>query len=143
MDNHYHLLLETPLADLPQIMRHINGAYTTYFNVKRARIGHLFQGRYKAIRMQKGYGDFVMARVDRKYKSPLMKAAGTLVLGSAAFIQSIKERYLGDHKNSREINWVWLTRLVYRGSACLLAVCRTKRAANTTGKTTAFNHGWW
>ena len=30
-------------------MRHINGAYTTYFNVKRKRSGHLFQGRYKSI----------------------------------------------------------------------------------------------
>ena len=49
MDNHYHLLLETPSGNLPQIMHHINGAYTTYFNVKRARAGHLFQGRYKAI----------------------------------------------------------------------------------------------
>jgi len=49
MDNHYHLLLETPSGNLSQIMRHINGAYTTYFNVKRDRSGHLFQGRYKAI----------------------------------------------------------------------------------------------
>ena len=44
-----HLLLETPSGNLSQIMRHINGAYTTYFNVKRDRSGHLFQGRYKAI----------------------------------------------------------------------------------------------
>lgn len=49
MSNHYHLLLETPDGNLSQIMRHINGAYTTYFNVKRKRFGHLFQGRYKAI----------------------------------------------------------------------------------------------
>ena len=49
MDNHYHLLLETPSGNLSQIMRHINGAYTTYFNAKRARAGHLFQGRYKSI----------------------------------------------------------------------------------------------
>jgi REP element-mobilizing transposase RayT/predicted XRE-type DNA-binding protein len=49
MDTHYHLLLETPSGNLPQIMRHINGAYTTYFNVKRDRSGHLFQGRYQAI----------------------------------------------------------------------------------------------
>ncbi len=49
MSNHYHLLLETPGGNLSQIMRHINGAYTTYFNVKRKRAGHLFQGRYKAI----------------------------------------------------------------------------------------------
>lgn len=49
MDNHYHLLLQTPSGNLPEIMHHINGAYTTYFNVKRDRAGHLFQGRYKAI----------------------------------------------------------------------------------------------
>jgi putative transposase len=49
MTNHYHLLLETPQGNLSQIMRHINGAYTNYFNAKRKRAGHLFQGRYKAI----------------------------------------------------------------------------------------------
>ena len=49
MSNHYHLLLETPAGNLSQIMQHINSAYTTYFNVKRKRAGHLFQGRYKAI----------------------------------------------------------------------------------------------
>lgn len=49
MSNHYHLLLETPEGNLSQVMRHINGAYTTYFNVKRKRAGHLFQGRFKAI----------------------------------------------------------------------------------------------
>lgn len=49
MGNHYHLILETPDANLSQIMQHINGAYTTYFNTKRKRAGHLFQGRYKAI----------------------------------------------------------------------------------------------
>ena len=49
MSNHYHLLLETPGGNLSQVMRHINGAYTNYFNVKRKRSGHLLQGRYKAI----------------------------------------------------------------------------------------------
>ena len=49
MNNHYHLLMETPGGNLSEIMRHINGAYTTYFNVKRDRSGHLMQGRYKAI----------------------------------------------------------------------------------------------
>jgi len=49
MSNHYHLLIETPAGNLSKIMQHINGAYTNYFNVKRKRSGHLFQGRYKAI----------------------------------------------------------------------------------------------
>jgi len=52
MDNHYHLLIETPAGNLSQIMQHINSAYTTYFNVKRQRSGHLFQGRYKSILVQ-------------------------------------------------------------------------------------------
>jgi len=49
MNNHFHLLLETPSGNLSQIMRHVNGAYTTYFNTKRRRAGHLLQGRYKGI----------------------------------------------------------------------------------------------
>ena len=49
MSNHYHPLLYTLLVNLVQIIGHINGAYTTYFNVKRKRVGHLFQGRYQAI----------------------------------------------------------------------------------------------
>jgi putative transposase len=49
MSNHYHLLLETPRGNLSQIMQYINSSYTTYYNVKRKRSGHLLQGRYKAI----------------------------------------------------------------------------------------------
>ncbi len=49
MSNHYHIFLETARGNLSQIMGHINGAYTNYFNTKRKRSGHLFQGRYKAI----------------------------------------------------------------------------------------------
>ncbi len=53
MHNHYHLLLETPRSNLSQILHHINGAYTSYFNARRKRSGHLFQGRYKAILVEK------------------------------------------------------------------------------------------
>jgi len=53
MNNHYHLLVETPRSNLSQILHHINGAYTNYYNVKRKRAGHLFQGRYKAIVVDK------------------------------------------------------------------------------------------
>lgn len=49
MDNHYHLLLATPEGNLSQIMQHVNGSYTTYYNIKRKRAGHLFQGRYHSI----------------------------------------------------------------------------------------------
>jgi putative transposase len=49
MTNHYHLLLETPEGNISDIIQYVNGAYTTYFNVKRKRSGHLFQGRFKSI----------------------------------------------------------------------------------------------
>ncbi|WP_432823269.1 transposase, partial [Trichloromonas sp.] len=49
MSNHYHLFIETPEGNLSQIMQHVNGSYTTYYNVKRKRAGHLFQGRYAAV----------------------------------------------------------------------------------------------
>lgn len=53
MTNHYHLLLETPHGNLSQIMRHINGAYASYFNTRHSRVGPLLQGRYKAILVEK------------------------------------------------------------------------------------------
>ena len=49
MTNHYHLIVETPQKNLSAIMHFINGSYTMYVNIKRKRTGHLFQGRYKAI----------------------------------------------------------------------------------------------
>ncbi|GAA5131630.1 transposase [Thalassotalea piscium] len=53
MTNHYHLLLETPDANLSKGMRQLNGVYTQCFNRKHRRVGHLFQGRYKAILVDK------------------------------------------------------------------------------------------
>lgn len=49
MSNHFHLLLKTPLADLDRFMQRFNTAYIVYFNWKHERVGHLYQGRYKAI----------------------------------------------------------------------------------------------
>jgi putative transposase len=53
MTTHYHLIIETPEGNLSKIMHFLNGSYTTYINVKRKRSGHLFQGRYKAILVDK------------------------------------------------------------------------------------------
>jgi REP element-mobilizing transposase RayT len=166
MDNHYHLLLETPAGNLSRIMHHVNGAYTTYFNVKRARSGHLFQGRYKAIVVekdeyakelsryihlnpvrakmvqspeqyawtsyrfyigkdkapswlqrqfildyfgspinvaQKGYEKFVLQLVDKDYKSPLKDVFGSVLLGSQAFIDCIRNEFVSKQKSDRNV----------------------------------------
>lgn len=54
MDNHYHLLIETPEPNLVAGMRRLNGVYTQAFNRHHRRVGHLYQGRYKAILVDKG-----------------------------------------------------------------------------------------
>ncbi len=53
MDNHYHLVIETKSGMLSKPMRHINGVYTQYFNHRHDRVGHLFQGRFKALLIEK------------------------------------------------------------------------------------------
>ncbi len=56
MDNHFHLLIETPKANLSAGMRQLNGVYTQRFNHRHQRVGHLFQGRFKAILIERdGY----------------------------------------------------------------------------------------
>jgi len=45
MDNHFHLLIETPEPNLSRGMRQLNGVYTQCFNRRHRKVGHLFQGR--------------------------------------------------------------------------------------------------
>jgi putative transposase len=54
MPNHYHLLINTADATLARGMRDLNGTYAQGFNRRHGRIGHLFQGRYKALLIEKG-----------------------------------------------------------------------------------------
>jgi putative transposase len=53
MSNHYHLLVETPEGNLVAGMRRLNGVYTQAFNRRHGRVGHVFQGRYKSILVEK------------------------------------------------------------------------------------------
>ncbi|WP_374360044.1 transposase [Pseudoduganella danionis] len=52
MGNHYHLLLETQHGMLARGLRHLNGSYAAYYNRQYDQVGHVFQGRYKAILCQ-------------------------------------------------------------------------------------------
>lgn len=53
MTNHYHLLVETLRPTLSKGMREVNGVYTQKFNRRHGRVGHVLQGRYKAVVVQK------------------------------------------------------------------------------------------
>lgn len=49
MDNHFHLLVETPEANLSKAIRQLNGVFTQAFNRRHGKVGHVLQGRFKAI----------------------------------------------------------------------------------------------
>lgn len=62
MSNHFHLLVETPLGNLSEFMRKFNITYTSYYNRRHKRIGHLYQGRYKSILVDKNEYLSVLSR---------------------------------------------------------------------------------
>ncbi len=49
MENHYHLLVETPEANLSRALQWLNVSYSVWFNRRHNRVGHLFQGRFQAV----------------------------------------------------------------------------------------------
>jgi putative transposase len=53
MGNHYHLVAETPDANLSRGMRDLNGQYTQQFNRRHGRVGHVFQGRFSGILIER------------------------------------------------------------------------------------------
>lgn len=74
MDNHYHLVLETPKANLVDGMKWFQTTYTRRFNVKHGLWGHLFGGRYKAIVVQHQDGDYYRQLVDYVHLNCLRSA---------------------------------------------------------------------
>lgn len=62
MENHFHMLLKTPLANLQEFMRQFNISYTAYYNRMYNKSGHLYQGRYKAFLID---GDHYLQEVSR------------------------------------------------------------------------------
>ncbi|AUB84798.1 transposase [Candidatus Thiodictyon syntrophicum] len=53
MTNHYHIVVETPETNLSKVMRQLNGVYTQASNHRHGLVGHLFQGRFKAILVER------------------------------------------------------------------------------------------
>ncbi len=62
MGNHFHLVVETPEPNLSEGMRLLNGIYTQYFNSNHGRVGHLFQGRFRSVLVEKNMYLLELAR---------------------------------------------------------------------------------
>jgi putative transposase len=55
LGNHYHLIVQTPRANLPHFMGYLNGGYSRYSNARHHRIGHLFNERYKPVLVESNF----------------------------------------------------------------------------------------
>jgi REP element-mobilizing transposase RayT len=87
MDNHFHLLVETPLGNLSEFMRQFNITYTGYYNRRHKHIGHLYQGRYKSILVDK---EAYLAVLSRYIHLNPVKVKGTLKLPIEERIKKLK-----------------------------------------------------
>lgn len=72
MGNHYHFVLHTRQANLSRLMRHLNGVYTQDFNRRHGKVGHLLQGRFKAVLVDR---DFYLLEVCRYVELNPVRAA--------------------------------------------------------------------
>ena len=97
MPNHYHLLVQTPLANISRGMRHINGVYTQRFNRKHKIDGSLFRGRYKSILIDSD--NYLLALVRYVHKNP-----------SKANMASFLQYKWSSHKGyiSDDNSWDWI-----------------------------------
>lgn len=86
MDNHYHLALRTPQANLVEGMTWLQNTFTRRINVRHRQWGHLFGGRYKAIVVEPGQGGYLTTLVDYIHLNP----------GRAGLVDGL-ERSVGDY----------------------------------------------
>lgn len=98
MSNHYHLLLQTPNANLSRCMRHINGVYTQRYNRRYNLDGSLFRGRYKAILIDED--TYLLEAVRYIHRNPL----------NAGLVDQLKQYPWSSHNGylSSSKKWSWL-----------------------------------
>lgn len=114
MSNHVHLLMEVNEEPLSHFMQNVNARYTQWINRRLGRVGHLFQGRYKAFLV--GVDSYFLEVVRYIHLNPVR--AG-LVSSPERYVWSSHNAYLGNEKNE------WLT--THQALSCFSSVSATAR----------------
>ena len=103
MTNHFHLLVETPEANLSKAIQWLNASYATYFNRKRNRQGHLFQGRFKSILVD---ADEYLKELSRYIHLNPVRAK--IVKNASDYVWSSYLAFIGKAKESDWLETGWL-----------------------------------
>jgi len=111
LSNHYHLLVQTPNANLSRCLRHIDGVYTQRFNRRHGNDGPLFRGRYKALLIEAD--PYLLQLVRYIHRNPLR----------AGLAQTLDEYPWSSHQAylSRSSKWKWL----YKEPVCEMLAGRS------------------
>ena len=100
MNNHYHLVIETPDGNLSKGMRQLNGVYTQAFNKRHRRVGHIFQGRFKGILVLKDSHFLEVCRYTA-YGVRSLDLTNRFLIGSLAmarpFTNRVRRHHLSRH----------------------------------------------
>ena len=98
MPNHYHMLVQTPDANISRSLRHLNGVYTQRYNRRHSCDGQLFRGRYKSILIDTG--SYLLHAVRYIHRNPLQ----------AGLVESLDAYKWSSHKGYLSIakKWDWL-----------------------------------
>jgi REP element-mobilizing transposase RayT len=112
MGNHYHLLIETPKGNIARAMHYLNTTYTGYFNRKYKRAGHLFQGRYKGLLIEK---ERYLLSVSRYIHLNPVRAK--VVGRPEAYKWSSYPEYIGRVKKKEWLTHDWILRQYNRNEA--------------------------
>ena len=97
MSNHYHLLAETPEANLVAGMKWLQATYTQRYNSRHSIFGHLFQGRYKALVVDGAAGNYLEVVSERLWmgeESRVSRAVRLVETGRDDELASLKQRLL-------------------------------------------------
>ncbi len=107
MDNHYHMILEAPNANLSHFMQHFGLTYTIRFNKRHGRNGHLFQGRFKAILVEEDPYLLVLSRYIHLNPVRTKEWEGTTVEEKWRYLKDYLWSTLPGYLNERKkLNWI-------------------------------------
>lgn len=112
MGNHYHLLVETPEANLVAGMKWLMGVFSQGWNLRRKRRGHVFQGRYKSVLVNGEDGDGNYLRVVADYIHLNPARAGLVGWGSGKGLLDYEWSSLGAYARGRGPEWLETARVL-------------------------------
>ena len=140
MGNHYHLLLRTPSANASAALQWVNVSYSVWFNKKRERVGHVFQGRFASVLID-GAGSWVLNASVYVHLNPVRTSAlGLDKAANRAECQGLRPPNRADLKRRLKVlrEFPWCSFRAYAGYAPTPPWLKTEELLRRAGGRSAY-----